>query len=238
MIGGIAELNIDGGDSLEVMTDVQLVPHANTAMKLDSLLGDETGSVADLRLRAGRQSGSMWLPCHEAKIQMLGKRNGFLERDEHVDHAVLQNLEAAKRDPELLAHLAVFKRRRIQLGHCTDRFRAKRGNSAVTACFQCGHALTFRSQQLAHRNLHIHQRDFGGTPAINGLEPLQVEIGRMPIYGEQTDAAVISRAAGGARRHDQLIRPWRTDDGGFGAAQNIMLSLTTRGGGNVVKIVP
>ena len=77
----------------------------------------------------------------------------LLERDEHVDHAVLQHLEAPKRGPELLARLAVFKRRRIQLGHRADRFGAERGDGAVAAGFERRDALAFRSQQLARRNL-------------------------------------------------------------------------------------
>src|SRR5437763_1935002 len=55
MIRGIAELDVDGAYSLEVMADVQFVAHAHAAMQLYGLLCDEPRGVADLRLRARRQ---------------------------------------------------------------------------------------------------------------------------------------------------------------------------------------
>src|SRR3954467_2254667 len=75
MKGGIAELDIDEGDSLEVMTDIQFITHAHPAVKLNSLLGDEAGGVTDLGFRARGQSRSVRLAGREAEIQMLGERN-------------------------------------------------------------------------------------------------------------------------------------------------------------------
>src|SRR5258708_29922040 len=55
MIGGVAELDIDGAYSLEIVADVQLIAHAHTAMQLDGLLRDKACGIAHLRLGAGRQ---------------------------------------------------------------------------------------------------------------------------------------------------------------------------------------
>ena len=114
MIGRIAKLDVDGVYPLEVMADVQFVAHSHASMQLHGLLCDEARRVAHFRLRAGRQFRSIWLPGCQAEAQMLGERDRLFERNEHVDHAVLQHLKRPERDPELLARFAVFKGCRIQ----------------------------------------------------------------------------------------------------------------------------
>ena len=131
MIGGIAELDIDRGDPFEVMPDVQFVAHAHASVKLDGLLGNEARGIAHLRFRAGRQFRPIWLSGGEAEVQMLGERNRFFERDEHVDHAVLQDLKRPESHPELLTHFTVVQRRGIQHRHRTDRFGAKGCDGAI-----------------------------------------------------------------------------------------------------------
>ena len=59
----------------------------------------------------------------------------------------------------------------------------------------------------------------------------------MTVDDEQADAAPVARAAGGTRRHDQLVGPWRADHRGLGAAQDVVLALTLCRGGNGVEIV-
>src|SRR5436305_13769080 len=54
---GIAELDVDGRNSLEVMADVQFVGHAHAAMKLHRLVSDEPAGIADLRLGTGCEPG-------------------------------------------------------------------------------------------------------------------------------------------------------------------------------------
>src|SRR5262245_2333713 len=50
MIVGIAEHRIDHRDALEVVADLVLHGHADTAMQLDRLLADEFSRAADLHL--------------------------------------------------------------------------------------------------------------------------------------------------------------------------------------------
>src|SRR5260221_2258991 len=106
---------------------------------------------------------------------------------------MLQHLERSERDAKLLARFGVFKRCGIQFSHCSDGFRAERCNSAVAAGLQSGDALTVRSQQVAGWDLHIHQRDLGGAPAIYRLEALPVEICRLAIKHKEADATPIAR---------------------------------------------
>ncbi len=52
VVGGIAELDVDGGNPLEVMADIELVGHAHAAVQLHGLIGDELAGIADLGLGA------------------------------------------------------------------------------------------------------------------------------------------------------------------------------------------
>src|SRR6266702_810818 len=174
MVGGVTELNVDGAYALEVMPDVQLVAHPHAPVKLHGLLCDKACGVSDLRLRAGRQFRSIWFLGGEAEIQMLGERNRLFERYEHVDHAVLQHLKGAESDPELLARFTILQRRGIQHGHGTDRFGAEGCDCPVAARFERCYGFSFGPKQLAGRHFHIHQRQFGSAPTIEGLEALQV----------------------------------------------------------------
>src|SRR5258708_37729077 len=98
---GIAELDVEGGNSLEVMADIQFVGHAHAAMELHRLVGNEPAGITDLRLGAGSEPGETGLICTKAEAEVLHQRERLLMRDEHVDHPVLQHLEGANRRAEL-----------------------------------------------------------------------------------------------------------------------------------------
>ena len=74
---------------------------------------------------------------------MIGHRSRLLARHDHVDHAVLQHLEAADRDAELLARAQIVERRIGRRFHRSDRLRQLRGDRAI------------------HRRLDPRQRAFG-----------------------------------------------------------------------------
>ncbi len=84
------------------MADVQFVALAHATVDLNSLLGDEFCGVADLCFGNGSQFRFMRFLCHKAEGQMLCERDRFFERDEHVNHAVLQHLKRFERYAELL----------------------------------------------------------------------------------------------------------------------------------------
>jgi len=96
---------------------------------------------------------------------MLHQGERLLMSDEHIDHPVLQHLEAADGDAELLSGLGVFQRRGVQFGHGADCLGAERADGPVTASFQQGDALALAAEQLA---AHIAEGDLRGTAAIDG----------------------------------------------------------------------
>ena len=62
--------------------------------------------------------------------------DGLLQLHVHVDHAMLQHLEAADGLPELLALFAVFDGVRQHLSHAPHRFRTDRGGALVAGLLQ------------------------------------------------------------------------------------------------------
>src|SRR5258706_5835187 len=168
---------------------------------------------------------------------MLGQGDRFLQRDEHIDHAMLQYLKRSERDPELLARLGVFKGCGIQLGHRADGFGAKRGDGAVAASLQNSNTLAFLAQDAAGRDPYALQSDFRGAPAVNRLEALQVKVGGLPVYDEKADPVAVARTARRPRRDNQFVGPWRASHGCFCAAQDIFIPMTLRDRSDTAKIV-
>src|SRR5260221_6343535 len=104
VVVGVAEHRVDHADALEVMTDLVLVGHADAAMKLDRLLADSAPGAAALDLGGGdgaaALAGVLRLRHHGGEIFHAAR---LLQGDEHVDGAMLERLERADRDTELLA---------------------------------------------------------------------------------------------------------------------------------------
>ena len=150
------------------------------------------------------------------------------ERDEHVDHAVLQHLKAPDRRAELLAGLGVFQRCELSSLIAPT---ASAQSAAMARSRHASSAATPSPSSPGARHL-AYVRRLGGAPAIDGLETLQMEIGG---WRSTTNRLMPSRSAlpGGARRDDQLVRPGRPDDGGLCAGQMIVLALAPRRRGDV-----
>ena len=79
--------------------------------------------------------------------------------------------------------------------------------------------------------------DFGGAPAVDRPEALQVKIGRMAVDHKEADPVAIARAARCPRRDDQFVGPRRSDHRRLGAAQNVAFTLTPRGRVDIAEIV-
>ena len=143
-------------------------------------------------------------------------------RDEHVDHPVLQHLEAADRGAELLARLGILQRRRIQLADRTDRLGTERADRAVAAGFERGDTLAFPAEQFP---AHAAQADLGRAAAVDGLETLQIEIGGAAIDHEQADATAIVAMARGARGDDEIVRPGRSQHRRLLAGEHVAIAV-------------
>src|SRR5689334_1940231 len=113
MIRRVTKLDVDGQNTFEIMADIQFVAHAHAAMKLNRLLTDKARGFADLGLSTRREFRCMPVPISDSQSEVLGQRARLFERDEHIDHSVLQGLKRAERHTKLLARLAVFKGRGI-----------------------------------------------------------------------------------------------------------------------------
>ena len=128
----IAEQALDHGQALEVMRAEILHRHADAAMQLHRLLPDEPAGAVDLHLHRRQRRRPL------LRILMLDHHRGIerhrarlLERDQHVDRAVLQHLELADRRAELLARLEIVDRQPVQRLHDADRLRRQRRDGVL-----------------------------------------------------------------------------------------------------------
>ena len=96
---GVAEQHVDHGHALEVVADLVFHRHADAAMQLDRLLADMLAGPADLHLGRGDRAAGARSGSSSAAITAANSRHAarLLERDQHVDGAVLQHLELADR---------------------------------------------------------------------------------------------------------------------------------------------
>ena len=134
MVVGVAKLLFDHGQAFEVVAALVFHGHADAAMQLDGLLADEAGAAADLDLGGGDggvAGGGVGLGGGEGGVD--GHRAGLFEHDQHVDRAVLQGLEAADGDAELLAGFKVVGGELDQCVHRADGLGAEPGDGGVHA---------------------------------------------------------------------------------------------------------
>ena len=110
-----AELLFDRGGAAEIMAHRQLVGHPHAAMKLNRILADEADRVRHGRLGRRDRAGALLgrsLDMQRGEIRRGGR---LFDGNEHVDHAMLQRLEAGERLAELPAFLGVSDGIRQQL---------------------------------------------------------------------------------------------------------------------------
>src|SRR5262249_17973298 len=108
---GRAEERVDDGETLEIVTDIELIGHSHAAMDLHRLLPDKAPRLADLRLRGRSGTRALGIAFAESERDHQRDGNGLLVVHEHVDHPMLQRLELADRYAELLAVLGIFDSR-------------------------------------------------------------------------------------------------------------------------------
>ena len=118
------------------MPDRQFLGHAHAAVQLHGVLADEPGRPADGGLGRRHRPRPRRGVRFEVEHREIDGRDGLLEFHVHVDHSVLEHLEAADRLAELLALLAVFDGVGQHLAHGTDRFGADRGRPLVAGALE------------------------------------------------------------------------------------------------------
>ncbi|MNM79624.1 hypothetical protein D3C81_915620 [compost metagenome] len=122
--------------------------------------------------------------------------------DEHLDHAVLQRLEARDRLTELLARLGVFQRGGVERVHHAHGLGAQQHRGVVGRLLDDRETLAGLAQQLRRRVL---EGDVCRAQVIDGAVVLDADTGALGIDQEQRDAILVGIAATAARRHDQLV---------------------------------
>src|SRR6185312_11396723 len=95
---------------LQEKADLVLVGHADAAMHLHRLVADEMERLAGLGLGQAGEGGYVLAPGIEGSERRRDSRSRELERTEHRRGAMLQRLERADGDAELLPLLEILQR--------------------------------------------------------------------------------------------------------------------------------
>jgi hypothetical protein len=156
------------------VADRQLLGHAHSAVQLHRLLTDESGRPADRRLRGRYRPGAGSRLRLEVEHGEIHCGHGLLEFQVHVDHPVLQHLEAADRLPELLALFAVFKRVGQHLSHTAHRFRTDRGRALVAGLGERRPRVTLLAQQRTRGQPQPVEHKVGCPPVV--YRPVTVDL--------------------------------------------------------------
>src|SRR5690606_29836926 len=139
--------------------------HGDATMQLDRLLGDSAGSTVDDEL------GSSELGRTLVVVFVIGQAGsqdshggGALQLADHIDHAVLQNLELADRLAELLARLQVIRGQSTGGAHGADRFATQSSDGAAALIADGIIGIAGITQQLA---LNVVQEQLATLAAID-----------------------------------------------------------------------
>ncbi|MNZ73097.1 hypothetical protein D3C78_914980 [compost metagenome] len=171
-------------------------------MQLDALVGDEARRAADDVLGGAQRAAALFA------VRLVGHagrqhrhRNGLVQLDTHVDHAVLQRLEAADRHAELLACLQVVEGQVAGCLHAADRFRALRGDGATLLVAQGGQCLPLLAEQRGAADEDVVQVQVAGLAAVHGRIFATACPRAFRIDQEQADALLVPLVAAGAGRY-------------------------------------
>jgi hypothetical protein len=186
---GVAEQRVDHGDALEIMADLVLHGHADSAVELDRALSDDAARTADLYLDGGNRfaplGGVRFLGHHGAQHRHAAR---LFECDQHLAGAMLQHLEIADRYAELLALLQVVDCELVHGAHRADRFGGERRDRDI------GHLLDQRERVagLADHgvgaDLDIGERHFRGPQSVHRGIAAPRDAGRRRVDEKQSDA--------------------------------------------------
>ena len=121
----VAELLRNHRKAAKRVADLQLVTHPHATVELDRLLTDVPASVGDAYLRRRHDSLAADRVGFGVDRRAREARHRFrlFVFDHHVDHPMLQRLERADRNAELLAGFEIVERRAVREPDRTNRFR-------------------------------------------------------------------------------------------------------------------
>jgi hypothetical protein len=158
----VAELVVDHHQPLGIVGQRQFPGHADAAVQLDALLGHPRADAADAELGRRQRALARRAVGVDGGRRVDDGRAGLLDLEQQVGHAVLQRLEAADQQAELLARAQVLERGRLGGFHRAERFGAQRQHTAADGAFERrGPGLRCPAVRRRRSDFHV-----GGRPRI------------------------------------------------------------------------
>jgi hypothetical protein len=136
VVGLAAVAGFGGAGALEVEAGVVGVGHADAAVHLHHLVGDQVQGVAHLRLGQRDQLGGVRRAVVDGGQGRLDAGAGQLQIGEHLGRAVLQGLERADDLAELHARLEVVEGGLEGLDRRAEHLGREAGAGAVEHLFK------------------------------------------------------------------------------------------------------
>ena len=233
----IAELGVDHGQALEVVTDAEFVGHAHATMQLHGLLAHEAAGLADLHLGSGRGLLALGFVLAQLQVDHVGDGHGLLMVHEHVHHAVLQHLELADGHTKLLAGLAVLDRVIDQHLHAAAGFSRQGSDALVGDELDERQAVVDVADDGVGTDLDVLEGDFRGAGAVHRRVIAGGNAGCALVHDEDGDAVGVTLAAGGAGGHNQLVSPRTGQHDGLAAVDDEAVAVLLGRRGDVGQVV-
>ncbi len=148
----------------------------------------------------------------------------------HIDHAVLEHLEAANRHAELLALTRIFNRHRVGDLHRSAGLGAQRGDGFIRHQLDQRQPCALFPDQGIGRDRHLFEIDFRRAAAIKGFVIAGDDAGGGFVDHEHRHASAVAPFAAGARGDDQMARPRRADHHGLVPIEHIAAAVLLGGG--------
>ena len=206
MVVAVAERHVDHGEPLEVVAGLVFHGHADAAVQLDRRLAHEPRRFAGLHLGCvDRLLAFLGVGLGRHHRGVVGHAACFLQRGQHVDRLVLQHLEGADGDAELLARLEIIDGELMQRGHRARRLGGQSGNCLVHRVLQDSKSLVGTCDHRFRSDADGRQRHIRcPLPVLRWIAAPRHAVG-LGIDQEQPDAVAVGATTGDARRHDQLV---------------------------------
>ncbi len=166
------------------MRDVDVPADAHAAVNLHRFLADLASRRADLVLDGADGALGVGISLRGEHRRPQKQRVALLAVREHVDHAVLQGLEATDRDAELHAVLRVLDRLVRHDLHDADGLRADGERRIVDGGIQRGEALARLTDDGGPVHRDVIEADLGRLLAIHRPIGPDVQAIAVSRYGE------------------------------------------------------
>ena len=154
------------------------------------------------------------------------------------DGAMLQRLERADRDAELLARLDVLDGHREGLAHGADRLGRQRRDRLVDRALDDRKPALGRSEHVLRLDPDLGESDLRGAPSVLGRIAAARHARRVGVDEEEPDPVAVAPVARDPGRDDERVGAVAVDDETLLAVQHEGRAVLARGQRHVVEIEP